>query len=72
MSGDPDRSISDWLDPGTQVETRRSAESFLSIRSILSVTDCPIGECTMHQNHVLDASRRCRGSIQSRTRQHKS
>jgi hypothetical protein len=33
-SGDPDRSISAWFDPGTQVETRRSAESFL--RSVQS------------------------------------
>jgi len=33
-TGDPDRSISAWLDPGTQVETRRSAE--FSLRSVQS------------------------------------
>jgi hypothetical protein len=33
-TGDPDRSISAWLDPGVQVETRRSAES--SLRSVES------------------------------------
>src|SRR5580692_897627 len=33
-----------------------------------------IGKCSMHQNHVLDTSLRCRtrrGSIQSRTHQHR-
>jgi hypothetical protein len=39
-TGDPDRSISAWLDPGAQVETRRSAESSLRSVPILSVTDC--------------------------------
>jgi hypothetical protein len=33
-TGDPDRSISAWPDPGTQVETRRSDES--SLRSVQS------------------------------------
>jgi hypothetical protein len=34
-----------------------------------------IGECSMHQNHVFDASLRrgtCRGSVQSPTHQHRS
>src|SRR5580658_9788618 len=33
-TGNPDRSISAWLDPGTQIETRRSAES--TLRSVQS------------------------------------